>query len=111
MRRVFIVLIAMNLFAALGAAPAAADRPTTFSESFSFVDLNPCDGLDHEITIVVDVSLHLHGNGNGNVVATIQRSGFTDSGYERLSRMFVLVGGVRLFTLDCGGRVGFGRPI
>ena len=30
---------------------------------------------------------------------------------QRLSRMFVLVGGVRLFTLDCGGRVGFGRPI
>jgi hypothetical protein len=60
------------------AAPAGADKPLIIEDSFTFTDVNPCTELVDEITIEVVVSIHNHKNNN---VATIKRTGFTDSGY------------------------------
>lgn len=58
--RVFVGLL--SVVAPLGVAPvAAADPPSQFSDMFTFVDVNPCTGLDHTVTIAVTVSEHSHG--------------------------------------------------
>jgi len=77
-RRMLVVFVTVLGAVGLGAVPASADKPVQIIESFSFVDLNPCSGEDHVITINVDVSLHSHGE---REVVNIRRTGTTDSGY------------------------------
>ncbi len=60
------------------AAPAAADPPTRFSDSVTFVDLNPCTGEPHQVTMTVTGSEHLH---DGRLVGHAKRTFTTDSGF------------------------------
>ncbi len=75
------VVLAM-VFATLFAAPALADKPFTFADSVTFVDVNPCSGVEDEITINVEVSIHEHRN---NFVVHVGRSGSTVSGYTMIA--------------------------
>lgn len=57
------------------APAAAADPPTQFFDTVTFVDVNPCTGLDHTVTIEFTVSEHRHGE---RVVAYAKRTITTD---------------------------------
>lgn len=79
MRRLTAVLaLAVLVLAALGTAPAAADNPEPFPDSFSFPSINPCTGAPHLVTIDVMVRFHEHHN---NFVINITRSGSTSDGF------------------------------
>jgi len=73
--------IGLGAIAAVGvtAGTVAAEQPERFSDSFSFVDINPCTGQEHEITIHEEVRFVDHGDGTG--VFHIERSGTTSDGY------------------------------
>jgi hypothetical protein len=60
-------------------APALADAPTVLTDEVTFVDENPCTGLDHTITIFMTV--FVHEDHNNNLVVHVERTGITDSGY------------------------------
>ncbi len=77
-RRIAFVVASFLLFAGFVASPAAADRPVEFTDSVTFVDTNPCTGLDHEITLNSEVRLHQH---DGRIVVHVKRTGNTDTGY------------------------------
>lgn len=64
------------------AAPfAAADRPANFTVNIGpFVDVDPCTGELHEVTLFFDI--YEHQGHNNNFVAKVIRTGWTDSGYE-----------------------------
>jgi hypothetical protein len=68
--------------ALMAAPPVLADEPVTFTDSFTFTDVNPCTGVDHEVTIDVVVSIHEHRN---NEVVHVDRSGTTDSGFTMIA--------------------------
>jgi hypothetical protein len=57
------------------APAAAADPPTQFLETVTFMDVNPCTGLDHTVTIAATVSVHNHDE---RVVAHAKRTITTD---------------------------------
>jgi hypothetical protein len=66
----------LSAIAPLVVAPAAAaDPPTQFLDTVTFVDVNPCTGLDHTVTIVFAGSEHRHGE---RVVAHAKRTITTD---------------------------------
>ncbi len=76
----FSLLSALTVLLATMMAPASADEPTEIAlPPEVFVDVDPCTGDDHLVTIFLDLFLHEHNN---NVVAHLIRSGFTDSGYD-----------------------------
>ena len=77
MRRTFYAVVVGTMFMTLTAAPPVlADKPVTFTDSVTFTDVNPCTGVDHELTIEFVVSIHEHQN---NFVVHLDRSGTTDS--------------------------------
>jgi hypothetical protein len=92
-RRLIQVITLAAVFMTALAAPAMADSPITFSDSRTFTDVNPCTGLEHEITLNFDVSIHAHAN---NLVVTAQRSGSTDSGDT-------MIAGTETFVANTGG--------
>jgi hypothetical protein len=53
------------------AIPAAADPPAAVPFEFTFVDVNPCTGLDHTVTIAGTTWVHEH---DGRIVATSERT-------------------------------------
>jgi hypothetical protein len=59
--------------------PASADAPTVLTNQVTFVDENPCTGLDHTITIFM--TAFVHDDHNNNFVVHVERTGTTDSGY------------------------------
>jgi hypothetical protein len=62
-------------------APAMADKPAEIPFGPDvFLDVDPCTGVEHEITIFFDTFVHL-GHPNNSVDRAI-RTGWTDSGYE-----------------------------
>lgn len=63
----------------LMAAPAMADDPIIISDTIVFTDVNPCTGLEHEITRDFTVTIREHGN---NTVVQVDNSVVTDDGYE-----------------------------
>ena len=63
---------------AVARSPVAADAPTTVVDSWTFTDINPCSGAEHEITLNADITVHEHQN---NVVVHLARTGSTDDGY------------------------------
>lgn len=79
LRGLSILGVGSALLLGVSAAPAAADG-NEFEDTFSvtFIDVNPCTGLPHEITIngVVHVS-----EGDDGVEIKEDRTGTTDSGY------------------------------
>ena len=79
--------------ALVGSGTASADRPLEAVGSEVFTDVNPCTGLDHEITLDLVFRVHLH---DGREVVHVTRTGSTDSGY-------VMEQGVQIFVLN--GRV------
>lgn len=88
-------------FAAVGlASPAAADAPAEISVTDTFVDINPCTGEEHEVTINVDIREHIHAN--GNIVARATRTGTTSDGYvmDHGRDSFVFNGNVARGTLN-----------
>lgn len=61
------------------ASPALADEPVSFDDSVTFTDINPCTGLEHEITRDFTVTLHEHQN---NTVVQVESTVTTDDGFE-----------------------------
>ncbi|MCZ6519596.1 MAG: hypothetical protein O6853_07355, partial [Actinobacteria bacterium] len=92
MKRLIKAVTVALMLVMLLAAPALADRPFTFTDSDTFVDVNPCTGLDDEITINVEVTIHEHRN---NFVVYVGRSGSTASGYT-------MIGGTESFVANSG---------
>jgi hypothetical protein len=83
MRRTFYAVVVGAMFMTLTAAPPVlADEPVTFTDSVTFTDVNPCTGVDHEVTIDVVVSIHEHQH---NFVVHVDRSGTTDSGFTMIA--------------------------
>jgi hypothetical protein len=74
MKKLFVGLLSL-IAPFILATPAAADPPTQFSDSVTFVDVNPCTGLDHAVTIAVTVFEHFH---DGRVVGHAKRTITTD---------------------------------
>ena len=94
MRRLIKVMTLALAFVTLVAAPAVADAPITFTDQGTpFTSVNPCTGLDHEITINFEVSIHEHRN---NFVVHVGRTGTTDDGYTMIrgTESFVTNSGV-----------------
>jgi hypothetical protein len=97
MKRKLVVMLAVALLLAVAvAAPAMADKPVTFSDSDTFTDVNPCTGLEHEITINLEGSIHEHQN---NMVVKAQRSGSADDGST-------MIAGTDTFVVNKGGERG-----
>lgn len=92
MRRLIKSVTVALVLVMLLAAPALANPPFTFTDSVTFVDENPCTGLDDEITINVEVTIHEHRN---NFVVYVGRSGSTASGYT-------MIGGTDSFVANSG---------
>ena len=78
MRRLFTTLAAAALLTGLIAAPAVADEPNEFLDSFSFEAENPCSGETHIVNIDAYVSIHEH---DGTFIVRVKRTGTTSDGY------------------------------
>ena len=64
-------------------SPLQADKPfLAFDESETFINPDPCTGLDQEVTIYVTGYLHVHKK---NFVLLVERSGESDAGYYMFS--------------------------
>ncbi|MFI7066989.1 hypothetical protein ACIBL3_38735 [Kribbella sp. NPDC050124] len=50
------------LVVAMLASPAEADRPTVVSANQTFLDVNPCTGELHTVSITLTLFLHDHGD-------------------------------------------------
>ena len=106
------LLLATVLTASLAlavAGPAAADRPFSDTETFTFVDVDPCSGRSHEVTIDVTFFVHDHA---GVTVARGVRTLTTSAGYVgRGTSSFVENGNVEVFRFsdllsdDSGNRI------
>ena len=95
--KVFVGLLSVVAPLVVVAPVAAADAPTQFLETVTFVDVNPCTGLDHTVTFAVTVSEHSHGE---RVVANAKRTITTDpTGFVgRGTNSFVDNGQIAKFT-------------
>ena len=83
MRKAIGALVASAMLVVLMAAPALADEPVSFDDSVTFTDINPCTGLEHEITRDFTVTLHEHQN---NTVIQVESTVTTDDGFEGTGR-------------------------
>ena len=80
----------------MAAAPAAADAPTPFPLHDSFVDVDPCTGLEHTVEVTGTFFRHSHTGGN---TYHAERTITTSSGY--LGRgVEVSVDHERIFVLN-----------
>ena len=62
---------------------AAADPPTQFMPTDTFVDVNPCTGFDHTVTFALTVSEHTHDERvvvKGKRTVTTEPTGFVGRG-------------------------------
>lgn len=69
--KVIVGLLSVAAPVMIVAPVAAADPPEQFSVVDTFVDVNPCTGLDHTVTIANTISEHSHG---GRVVVHERRT-------------------------------------
>lgn len=102
MRKAIGALVASAMLVALMAAPALADKPITISDSDTFTDVNPCSGLEHEISIDLIITIHEHRNNlvvqvDGTVVTD---DGFVGSGHETFVDNGNIVTGTLNFVVD-----------
>ena len=80
MKRPLIALaIAATVLLAGFTTPAEADRPERSETTVTFVDLNPCTGEEHEVTINFELAIHRHEDRR---VVNVKRSGSTSDGFE-----------------------------
>lgn len=68
--------VALGLVAMAGTVGAAG--PDEFTDTAAFVDVNPCTGQLHEVSITFQIRQHLHRN---NEVVTIVSSTATSEGH------------------------------
>ena len=85
--KIFIAVVFLNIFM-LGSA--WADKPVIFESSTTFLDINPCTGLEHEITINLVAKNHSHTN---NILQTVSSEfestdGFYGRGIEMSKDQF-----------------------
>ena len=78
MRRLFATLAVAALLMGLVAAPAVADEPDEFINSFSFEAVNPCSDELQTVNIDAYVSIHEH---DGTLIVRVKRTGTTSDGY------------------------------
>jgi hypothetical protein len=78
----YAVVVGTMFMTLTAAPPVLADKPVTFTDSVTFTDVNPCTGVDHEVTIDFVVAIHEHQN---NFVVHLDRSGTTDSGFTMIA--------------------------
>lgn len=95
-------LVASAMLVVLMAAPALADKPFTISDSETFTDVNPCSGLEHEITRDFTLTIHEHRNNFGVQVdsTVVTDDGFEGSGHETFVDNGNIVTGTLNFVLD-----------
>jgi hypothetical protein len=98
MRRSLTLLATVMVLIGLIAAPAAADPPTEAPFLAEFTDVDPCTGLEMDITVMGTFFDHI-GHNNNFVGRIGERTGFTSSGY-------VLVGGHDNFRANKNGVSG-----
>lgn len=98
MKKAIGALVASAMLVVLMAAPALADKPITISDSDTFTDVNPCSGLEHEVTIDFSITIHEHRN---NLVLQLDSSVVTDDGFEGSGHeTFVDNGNIATSTLN-----------
>jgi hypothetical protein len=79
--KALLTLLAITAAALVGAIPASADPPTVRHFTDTFVDVNPCTGLLHTVTI--DVTAYDIVPGHGHATDAITTSdGFVGRGEE-----------------------------
>ena len=76
MRRLLTLLATVTVLIGLVAAPAAADPPTEAPFEANFSDIDPCTGLEMDITVMGTFFDHL-GHDNNFVCRIGERTGFT----------------------------------
>jgi hypothetical protein len=92
------LLATVMVLVGLMAAPAAADKPTEYPFSGGGTEIDPCTGLEMDVTVMG--TFFDHEEHNNNFVGRIgERTGFTSSGY-------VLVGGHDNFRVNKNGVSG-----
>lgn len=95
MNRFLIPALIAATLALVVTGPAAADRPIEVSDTDAFVDVDPCTGQVHEVTIAATFFVHEHGH---VTVARGVRTLTTTGGYlGRGTSSFVLNGNVEVF--------------
>lgn len=95
MRRILTLLAVVSMLLGVMAAPAAAD-PVVFEDSTTFVDLDPCSGVEQEITIYFTIWVNETDDG---VDVRVRRTGHTSAG-------FVMEHGKETFTAFDGVEMG-----
>jgi hypothetical protein len=94
-RRVLNAVLLSALLALSAAAVAAADPRTEIADEVSFLDVDPCTGAVHEVTISVNLLVHFHDR---VTAARGVRTLSTSSGYVgRGTSSFVENGRVEMF--------------
>lgn len=93
-----LALVAIVLVTLAWPSAVSADRPTEIHDSVTFVDVNPCSGELHEVTL--NFEIFVHENHNNNVVVHLRRSGTTSSG-------FVMTGNQQVVESEQGFRGHF----
>lgn len=88
LRKLLVAAVAGAMFSTVLAGSALAGEPVTFTDSFTFADVNPCTGLNHELSIEVTGSIHQHGN---TEVIHAHHTGSTDTGFTMLNGTDTLV--------------------
>jgi hypothetical protein len=78
LKRVLTTVLLSSLLALSAAAPAGADPPTEIAAEDTFLDVDPCTGVVHEVTISVNFLVHFHDR---VTVARSVRTLTTSSGY------------------------------
>jgi hypothetical protein len=95
MKKLLIAPLLAAMLVLSGAGSAVAERPFTVPVEESFVDVDPCSGLAHEVTIAVTFYVHEH---DGVIAARGVRTLTTSSGYAgKGTSSFVLNNSVEMF--------------
>lgn len=82
-RRLICAVTLATAFVAIVALPAMADKPTTFKPGPMVSEsVNPCSGLDHEVTVNPVVSMHDHRH---NGLFHVSYLGTTSSGFTLIA--------------------------
>lgn len=77
-RKLVGVLATLLMLSTVYIPQAGADQPVQFEFSLTFSDVNPCTGLDIDITLNLVIEEHMHQN---NFVAKLRRTGSTSDGF------------------------------
>lgn len=91
MRRLLLTALAVTSLGLAAAHPAGADRAIE-GPSFHdvFVDVDPCTGIEHEVTLDRTFSVHDH---DGQEVAHGHRTLHTDAGYTGEGKSTYVING------------------